>query len=240
MRRAFFLYRIRVFGSILTWLFPPRCAICDQIGRASLCEDCRKLCESASQPMLSFEQGHQDLEARISTLRYEGPIRTAVLRFKHSRVTALGAPLARLLAEAYATYEPATKPDVILPVPIHWRRWCVRGFNQAEWLCKDLPQEKVVKNLVRRVRYTRYQFRLSPAERESNLKNAFQVHSMEGKRVLLVDDIYTTGATARELARTVKAAGATWVGILTLAVAELDSEKKKGHPLKVPPGSSND
>lgn len=230
------MYLIGVLDGALSWLFPHRCATCDAVGQSAFCQACRDETSAPTVPQISFQEEPQSLDHRLSLFRYEGRARTAILRFKHDRITSLGDPLADIMLEAYSRHESALCPDLILPVPIHWRRWCLRGFNQAEWLCKKFPRDKVIRHQVRRVRYTRYQFSLSPSERESNLRDAFQVSNMEGKRVLLVDDVYTSGATGRELARTAKAAGAAWVGILTLAVAELDSDKEKGHPLKVPPG----
>ena len=104
-----------------------------------------------------------------------------------------------------------------MPVPIHRSRLSERGFNQALSLCQELPTGGTGKQLVR-IRKTRPQVELTPEQRAKNLVGAFRCEeSLAGKRVLLVDDVFTTGATANECAKAMKEAGAAWVGVLVFA-----------------------
>ena len=103
-------------------------------------------------------------------------------------------------------------------MPIHWSRTVTRGFNQAELLCEQLPRELINNNILRRTRATRPQVGLSHEERARNLEGAFEViQSVEGNSVLLIDDVLTSGGTARECASVLKKAGAIEVGIYTFA-----------------------
>jgi ComF family protein len=116
--------------------------------------------------------------------------------------------------------------DILIPVPLYrWRRWR-RGFNQAEALAKELSHLSGTpwsNKVLRRTRPTRPQVGLSQRERRLNLAGAFAVSSprlVSGRRVLLVDDVMTTGATLDACARALKSAGATWVAGLTAARAK--------------------
>ena len=112
--------------------------------------------------------------------------------------------------------------DALLPVPLHWRRQAMRGFNQAHELCKPLSRQsglKIIPN-VRRSRATLYQSGLHAAERRRNLRAAFTVYgAIDAQHVLIVDDVITTGETCRQLATVVLQAGACKVSVLAVARA---------------------
>jgi ComF family protein len=110
--------------------------------------------------------------------------------------------------------------DAIVPVGLHPRRIRQRGFNQSEWLAEEMS---VLMNVPLgmwsiRTRHTRPQVGLSALERKENMRGAFAATpEAAGRRILLVDDVSTTGATAREAARELRDAGAHWVGLITFA-----------------------
>ena len=112
--------------------------------------------------------------------------------------------------------------DFVMAMPMHWRKQWQRGFNQAELLSRPVARRfglTVATNL-RRTRYTNSQAGLSERERRDNLKDSFFVKNarqVAGQRILLVDDVYTTGATLRAAAKSLKDAGAVHVSALTLA-----------------------
>ena len=107
--------------------------------------------------------------------------------------------------------------DVAVPVPIHWTRWCQRGFNQSELLCTYFDRSRVRLDLLRRKRRTRPQVGLSEQDRMTNLDGAFEATGCRGMHVLLIDDVVTTGGTALECARALRRAGATSVSLLAYA-----------------------
>lgn len=151
-----------------------------------------------------------------------GPVRALVLAFKHGRRRALAAPLARLMhAEAPGRVDLGAF-EALVPVPLHWRRRWERGFNQAAALAEGLARaagRRVLRRALVRVRRTRPQAGDAAARRE-NVRGAFAVPrpaAVEGRRLLLIDDVFTTGATAAECARVLRRAGAAAVGVYTLA-----------------------
>ena len=111
------------------------------------------------------------------------------------------------------------KPDVIVPVPLHWRKLRKRGFNQAELLAEELAKSAGIPvdvSLLKKSRATRSQKKLDAAGRKKNLKKAFQVvGNPSGMRILLIDDVYTTGSTMDVLAKLLLEKGASHVYFLT-------------------------
>ncbi len=163
--------------------------------------------------------GANGYDAAYSFGAYEAELRELIHLFKYAKIRTLAGPLGKFLAVALPREQAY---DVIVPMPLHiWRRW-QRGFNQSELLAREIGRRihTPVKNLVRRVRYTRPQAGLTNAKRRTNVVRAFRAknsRALEGSRVLLVDDVLTTGATARACAKALKKAGAGHVTVLTLA-----------------------
>jgi ComF family protein len=146
-------------------------------------------------------------------------LRDLVHLFKYRRIRSLDKPLGRLLALALPRQEPL---DLIIPVPMHWWRKWNRGFNQAELLGRVVSRRTGLpfRNALARRRGTLAQAGLTLAQRRDNLTGVFRVRDrrkIEGRRVLLVDDVFTTGATASACAAALKRAGARSVVLLTLA-----------------------
>ena len=162
-----------------------------------------------------------------AALRYrdEGIARSAILLVKHGGHLALLQRLAGLLAEEAPHYLSLEEWDGLVPVPLHWvRRWR-RGFNQAAVLARVVGRRHgipVLGRALRRVRATPRQHGDFEARRK-NIRDAFTAAAgagIAGRRLLLVDDVFTTGATADACARVLRRAGAADVGVLTLARAE--------------------
>jgi ComF family protein len=157
---------------------------------------------------------------------HTGPLAEAVRRFKYDGRYALGPGLAALLARD-APSELLGWAELAAPVPLHPWRLLRRGFNQAQELARGLQRHHglaVAPRLLTRLRHTRPQVGLSPRQRVANVAWAFgvnprQTHLARGRRVLLLDDVLTTGATVSECARVLLAAGAAEVSVLTLTRA---------------------
>jgi ComF family protein len=155
--------------------------------------------------------------------RYEGPLRQAIHQLKYRGKLSLSGPLLDLAITHFEAHFPGTVFDLILPVPLHRERLMQREFNQATLLASGLAaqlQVPVLEHMLVRTRSTRPQVELSRRERRQNVKQAFAVTSPEAlqeRRVLVVDDVFTTGATLGEIARTLKAAGAKQVDVFALA-----------------------
>ncbi|MFQ5902686.1 MAG: double zinc ribbon domain-containing protein [Candidatus Binatia bacterium] len=237
-------------GSLLDWLYPPRCRFCrDRIAEDEkcFCLSCREkirpvshpLCATCGRPFL--DAGGDDhlcgaclvrapyfLQARAWACypreENEGhPLREAVQRFKYGRKVSLGKPLGRLMARGCSEFFLGCPLDIIIPVPLHPKRLRWRGFNQAVILAREVgrlwhvPMDPFI---LFRSRETPPQTQLPEEERRKNVRRAFSLNpekSVRGRTLLLVDDVYTSGATVNECSRTLIRAGAKGVYVLTLA-----------------------
>jgi ComF family protein len=158
-----------------------------------------------------------------AVLRYDKHSRHLVLGLKHGDRTHVAGAFGRWMHRAGS--EVLADTDLLVPVPLHWTRLFQRRYNQAALLAQAIRSaggpEVAADWLVRR-RRTPAQGHLGPAARERNVRGAFAVQagrSFAGKRVVVIDDVMTTGATVEECARVLKRAGAGSVGVLTLARA---------------------
>ncbi|MBW3636177.1 MAG: ComF family protein [Armatimonadetes bacterium] len=231
------------WNAFLDALFPPRCAGCFEWSRDVFCARCTlqlrpidaPLCESCGAPFdpLAYcasicvqcrEKTPSFLAAR-SAFHFEGPLREAVHRFKYREKTALAARLAPFLAQTMARDAALSefRPQALVPVPLHGARHKKRGFNQSALLARELGASLgvPVAELLKRTRDTPPQVGLNRKQRAANVRGAFVMDAarsdQKGARILLIDDVYTTGATLRECARVLKKAGASEICALTLA-----------------------
>ena len=150
---------------------------------------------------------------------YEGSLRGLIHLFKYSGMKPLSEPLGRLLERTLPIDQTF---DAIVPVPLHWRRRWQRGFNQSERLAAFLAKRRAIPlfNALERKRATATQAGLASAGRRRNVAGAFILRrgaEIKGKKLLLIDDVMTTGATARACAAVLKRGGALSVSLLTLA-----------------------
>jgi ComF family protein len=150
---------------------------------------------------------------------YEDTLRELIHLFKYGRMR----PLARVLGELTARAIPREhRFDLIVPMPLHWRKRWSRGYNQSELLAKEVARRwgVPVKNIVRRVKATAPQAGLSNSKRRLNVRAAFRMRkgsNIKGLRVLLIDDVVTTGSTASACASVLKRAGASHVAVAAVA-----------------------
>ena len=159
---------------------------------------------------------------------YGGALRRLIHLLKYDGMEPLGPALGRLLAAPAAELAPF---DVIAPVPLHRGRRIERGFNQAELLGRGLAREtgcSLEPDLLVRRRPTAPQAGLNARERRTNLRGSFAAprpEAVRGRKILLIDDVTTTGATLEACARALKRAGAGRVVVLTLARADLEGRE---------------
>lgn len=229
--------------SLLDLFFPPVCPLCEEaIADGPLCPKClsgfskQKIdapyCTVCGIPFLNApgplhacgECGKTPRpfkEARSALVYAEG-VDSAVKAFKYGGSTILAGSLGHFMHGALSLFSAA--PEVIVPVPLHKKRLRKRGFNQSLLLARELNRKLSIELdylSLRRVRDTEQQTRLAHAEREKNVAGAFEVsdkNRFRDRRVLLVDDVFTTGATILECSRVLKRAGAE-VYAITLARA---------------------
>jgi ComF family protein len=164
-------------------------------------------------------------DSTIALGLYGGRLKEVLLRMKQAEGDALSLAMGRLFWQSLGERLKALKPDVVVPIPLHWRRRIAHRTNSAALVVEVLSSKLKAPRadrLLRRTRYTRKQFDLSPTERWANVRKAFAVRAgyhLRDAHVLVVDDILTTGATCSEAARVLRNAGATRVTIAVVARA---------------------
>jgi ComF family protein len=229
---------------VLQLLYPRICGACGEslaAGELYFCARCRaalttdpheacRRCGSTVGPFALLEDGcsrcrttRYHFENVIRLGPYEGLLREVVLRLKNSSGEGLAEVVGILWADHARDELQRIKPDVIVPVPLHWwRRWS-RGYNQSETLARALAAQLQLPfrpRWLKRVRNTPHQTRQSPTGRWANVDKAFRAiprAGLRGKTVLLVDDVLTTGSTCSDAARALRGAGADRVVVAVLA-----------------------
>ncbi|MGI6595884.1 MAG: ComF family protein [Elusimicrobia bacterium] len=186
------------------------------INRYGFCIECDK-------KMISLEN-FADTEI-YSAFKYEGPVKEALHRFKYLKKKYYGKKIA-LFLEHFLTKQQIDAFDIIIPVPLHWKKEFRRGFNQCAVVAFCLSKrlgKRYVSGVLVKSRNTASQTTMKNREgRENNVKGSFSVkkrHLLKDKRILLLDDVYTSGATIREAKNTLLKNGAKKVNILVIAQA---------------------
>lgn len=194
-------------------LWPVRCAFCGTAQQSPVCRPCL-----ADLPWVEPRFELEPFVAAVAPLGYAFPVDAAIRRFKFHRRLFYGPAFARLLQPAVGLLPDDI--DAVLPVPLHWRRQALRGFNQATEIARPVCRRAGLPLVggVSRSRHTPYQSGLSAGRRQRNLRNAFRVSGeIAHRHVLVVDDVITTGATCRRVARVLLDAGVPAVSVLAIA-----------------------
>lgn len=205
-------------------LFPVEEPVCMHCGRPVVSERAEYCFDCSRHKGTTFVQGK-------SLYVYRGQIKMTMYRFKYSNRREYGDYLAKELAERYGDWMMKKGIEAIVPVPMYRRKEKLRGYNQAAVLATKLRRELIRRqlgipaleqNLVLRVRNTRPQKELNDIERKNNLKNAFQTREkvVKYKKILLIDDIYTTGSTADAVAEALYRAGVQQVFFLSVCIGQ--------------------
>jgi competence protein ComFC len=199
---------------LLDILYPPKCGLCGKLGPRGLCDPCK----SKFTPAATNFPAPPSLKSIHAPYLYETGADEAIKRLKFDRITPLAEPLSHIL-KSHADKHLADAYDVIIPVPIARARLSERGFNQAVLLAQAFPKNIVRPSYLKRTRYTKPQVGLNAKDRLTNLKDAFACpHPFNGARVLLIDDVITTGGTAISCAEELQKNGAGEIHLLTLAI----------------------
>jgi len=215
-------------GGPPAWLnlfFQSRCSLCSRPAPAELCRDCRRQLQSCESRADQVWMGSLPVFAWGI---YEGPLKRAIAALKYNHQPQIARPLGQWLAQAWLAQAPLPGNLWIVPIPLHPHREQQRGYNQATLLAQsfcDYSGLALKRQGLVRVRATQPQFGLSAPDRDRNLTSAFQLgedlDKSPAKPVLLLDDIYTTGATVRSAAAVLHEAGIQVWGCVTVARAKL-------------------
>ncbi len=229
-------------GNVLQrMVLPPRCLCCGQThdGTLDVCAACQgewppnaPACIQCAMPLHGGQAMAEPLCGQClqhpppfalaaAPWMYSGAIASLLTRFKFHAELACGRMLATLALETLADWPGWNGIDLVVPVPLHEKRLARRGYNQALELARPLAHAHgfpLAPGILQRTRDTPPQTELSAEQRHKNLRGAFTASAVpEGASVLLIDDVFTTGATLREAAKTLRKAGAAHVRVLAMA-----------------------
>ena len=208
------------------FVLPQRCILCnDEIVHGMLCNNCLDylpevkptLCRFCGRPIkkrnrCGFCKKGTHIDYGRAFMLFIPPYDKIIHHFKYRKKTNLAIFFGRAMASIIRADHILQKTDVIVPIPLFWFKRQKRGYNQASLLANVISSECGIENIdvLRRIRNTKTQTRLNEEARRKNVLNAFALKSntIENKKIILIDDVMTTGATINECARVLKDAGA--------------------------------
>lgn len=242
-----FAWLWRAGSRLLALLIPENCRVCGvdlgAITRIPVCAQCLREIEpieaeyACAQCRTQFLNGRPlnedglcrlcaagvtNFDTALACGYYDGALRELILLYKYHKVRPLARHFGALLARSYPRGQAF---DAIVPVPMHWLKYLTRGFDHTQALARELSRRTGVPvvRAIRKVKRTPAQAELTRARRRENVRRAFAARGgakLEGLNVLLLDDVFTTGATANAAAAALRKAGAAHVSILTVARAD--------------------
>lgn len=213
---------MNIIAEILEIIFPTTCAICGKLDKNALCEECEKQLE----PKLVYKIEkckNKNFEIHIYIAEYKEKIRNEILNYKFHSKPYMYKTFAKITIKSQKIYEILKTYDIITEVPIHKKRKNLRGYDQSQLIAREIARnvEGLKYNkILQKTKNIVPQSSLNKEKRKQNIKNAYKIQTKEkilGKRIILFDDIYTTGSTANECAKELKQAGAKEVLVLSLA-----------------------
>ncbi len=212
-----------IWKPLLDFFLKPNCPLCDRPTPTTLCIYCDR--------QLQAEQLSDPLQKTAPFIlaggNYSGTLKRAIAQCKYHNHPQLGYYLGELLGKAWLTHTPHNSQIMAIPIPLHPDKQHQRGFNQAELIAKGFCHHTGIKlnQSLLRVKSTEAQFQLNPTDRHQNLHNAFELqagHKLQGRSIILIDDIYTTGATISAASTPLQNASVNLVGIAVSAIARLN------------------
>jgi ComF family protein len=227
-----------ISNTVLDFVYPPICLSCSTLlanGSVTVCEQCWNSIRRIEAEESLFLDTHERLRAShmiddlVSVYVFEksGPFQHIAHAIKYQSFQSLAVSLGREIGKKMLSTQ--IDADTLVPVPLHRVKQRERGYNQAELIARGMAEKlpgNVLANAIRRTRYTISQTTLSIDERQKNMLDAFEIpepDAVRGKRVALIDDVITTGATTIACAAALRSAGAESVVAISAALAHKDS-----------------
>lgn len=212
--------------NLLNIIFPPVCGFCNEINENFLCDKCkRKFDEINIRNLEDYSDIPVYFKEHYYLLKYENEVREFILKYKFDEASYLYKSFAKLIAnDEFFKEQFINKYDCIVSVPVHKKRFKVRGYNQSKLIAKEvakLCKKDFFDEILVKSKNIVAQSSLDKLGRVGNIKDAFSAginfNNVCGKKVALFDDIFTTGATSNECAKVLMQGGVNLVGIFTLA-----------------------
>ena len=234
-----FQHRInKTFGKAFDWILPYRCGLCREVSNAGFCSHCKDLlpwiassCFRCGTPLPNAvicgncQNTPHTIHHSVIPFLYQPPISDLIHKLKYHGQLDIAPILAKALAEQihqqYSASSYLALPDIIVSIPIHWKKYLTRGFNQSGEIATQLGRTldiPVANGLLKKYQHTPSQTGLDMTQRMKNNRNAFRVKTMPlSGHIALLDDVVTTGSTTRYAAKALLKAGAASVSVWAIA-----------------------
>ena len=214
----------KIFNTIIDIMFPQVCSICGKLNKEGLCIKCRNILEK----LAIFQITKENLQERyfqelISIFPYEGMVRQLLLAYKFHEKSYIYVCFVNFILKNEKIFEKLQSYDTIIPVPISKKRMKERGYNQSLLIAKNLSKELNISlqvNCLLKTRNIIEQSKLNKEQRKDNIQNVYELKNGEilnNKRILLIDDIYTTGSTVNECSKILQQAKPEKIDVLVVA-----------------------
>ncbi len=218
--------------AVLNFIYPPACIICESLPdpeKKLICETCwQKLPRLKPSDELSthpIEMGENEINSlpALAVWEFSDDVQTVIHELKFHGKKSLGRWLGDEMAVLAVQHAEFASADALIPVPLHKIKFRERGYNQSILLAQRVSKKleiPILNQVLKRVRHTKSQAKLNAVEREKNMQGAFEVffeHLIREKKIIVIDDVFTTGATLKACARVLREAGAAKVLALTAA-----------------------
>lgn len=215
---------VPIVSFLLNLIYPPTCGICEKLNPNFLCNKCQKQLEIQAKFQIEKNQniGYY-FQEHLYIFEYQGMIRKIILNYKFNDKSYLYKTFVNFLLKNEKFFEILKSYDTIIPVPISQKRRKERGYNQSELIAKEMA--KAIGNhynnqCLFKTRNIIEQSKLKKEERQKNIQGVYELRNqklLQDKKILLIDDIYTTGSTVNECARMLEQAQPKFIGVFTLA-----------------------
>lgn len=209
-------------NSALDYFFPPICGMCGEINENYICNNCYENIKKIKKCVIN-EYNNRNFSKHLYIFRYEGIIRNKIIEYKFEDKGYLYKMFAKIILSDKKTCNFIKKYDVIISVPISKKRKKKRGYNQSELVANELAQklnQDIWTDIIIKKKDNKPQSELNKLERIKNVEDIYEINKpieVKNKKVLLLDDIYTTGSTVNEIARKLKQNQTQEIGVITLA-----------------------
>lgn len=214
----------------LVSMYPPICGICEKINKDGLCPKCNlELKKQAEVSILQKEEIEENIkkekyfEELMYIFKYEGQVRKLILDYKFNEKSYLYKTFVNFLLKNEKIFENIKKYDKIIPVPISKKRNKERGYNQSMLIADEIANKtnlELVNNCLIKTKNIIEQSKLNKEDRQQNIQGVYSLQNerlITNKKILLVDDIYTTGSTVNECCKILQQANPKTIGVLVLA-----------------------
>ena len=217
------VFKIEILEKIINAIFPPVCAFCGQTSLESVCKECLKKMQNCEKSRID-KYLDKNFESHIYLFKYEEPIREQIIEYKFRNKPYYYKTFTKILINNKKIYDILKSYDIIIPVPMTYKKIKERGYNQTQLIARLITENieslTLKEDILIKYKENNTQSKLTKQQRVENVKDVYKLRNnkiIKGKNVLIFDDVYTTGATCNECAKTLIKANTNKIGVMTIA-----------------------